>query len=484
MNVADRTENKILDVVVEVISPKLSLINANGEVFEGETDFGGLLYGSCYSSEKVLTNLSALPISFAIRFDENIEAHDDDNDDTTFSLPSERAFSVVPAEGKLAPFASIPLRFTFLPVLPSRSKGFHSKYMAAHGPYRTIVATALIESTEISGMRTSALGVGFSTQLTGRAVMPRISLAPSIANFGECELNDRRDILLALTNECDADASFEISSTPFFKLVPSKGTLRALQTLQIVASFLPSQLGVFRKTLKIVIGGGVKVIDLELLAKAKGVIEKRLVGGVDKLPKDFLPGHKFVEPAAILTSKSQTFQRKQPWDKEEFRMSLSWNEESLEKQSKSFESDRSIDPATLSKQALEKRAKHRDTYHDYLKNSRSQREAKKITIENERGLVEPRLGIPAPPEKLWLLSESADGGKKLSAVTDENRMIVKKFPAISQTQSEIRDCAVELTADDYKQIVASHKVLDFIFYGYIFADVVIIIFFRLLTLES
>ena len=51
-----------------------------------------------------------------------------------------------------------------------------------------------------------------------------------------------------------------------------------------------------------------------------------------------------------------------------------------------------------------------------------------------------------------------EGQGPLRLPADENRLIVKKYNSTPATQAELRDCSAELSQDNLKLVVGSHKV--------------------------
>jgi hypothetical protein len=56
------------------------------------------------------------------------------------------------------------------------------------------------------------------------------------------------------------------------------------------------------------------------------------------------------------------------------------------------------------------------------------------------------------------LSCLGEGQGPLRLPVDENRLIVKKYNSTPATQAELRDCTAELSQDNLKLVVGSHKV--------------------------
>ena len=278
-----------------------------------------------------------------------------------------------------------------------------------------------------------------------------------------------------------------------FAARPSRGTLQPAQSQSTVVSFVPGQLGKFKADLPLKVAGGLHSVVLRVTGTATTVGEKKkLVGGPDKLPKDFVPTFNFVKsvppPGAsgVLGAAGETgglggggggtqnFVREKPWDSVDLMTSCSWDDQ--------HQVEGTMSHLTYSVQELERHAAHREEYVDFLRDSRKHREtgekkreqAKRNTLA-KRDLTDPfglELGMargptepipPRPPadDELWLADAGGSGRGGARLAPDENRLVHKKFKPRPSTQAEVRDCAAELSSQDLLAVVASHKVLDF-----------------------
>jgi hypothetical protein len=440
---------------VEVVSPQLTLRPNKGDTSTAldSIDFGSVLYGTNTTFEGILSNQCPLPIAYTVRL---VEVEDVLGEETVLS--NEKPFTITPMEGSIQPFQSIPVKFSFKPMLLLPTKGFESKFLLEKSAPKLSILQILFETIMSSSNRST--GTGIPLKLSGLALLPMFELTPSVLNFGDCPVNDRRDTLMTLTSGCDLDVPFTFTSTPFYKMNPSAGTLHPHQTITIVASFVPSQLGKFNKCVTLSVGKGIRNMEVKLFAEASSMgYSKTLVSGINKLPEDFKVNYKFVEPNGLVKRTKGSFKRAQPWEKDEFVSSLSWNEESVGAPDKYFDHD-SNGPVTFSRQSLQHRAEHRQKYNDYITTSRTIRQHPMRVVEEETdfGLQMSKMSLPVAPDRLWLKNNGDDSNARTSSLTDENRLIAKKFPTIPQTQSEMKDCAVELSTEDYSLITPSHKV--------------------------
>jgi hypothetical protein len=144
--------------------------------------------------------------------------------------------------------------------------------------------------------------------------------------------------------------------------------------------------------------------------------------------------------------------------------------------------DKSVSKPLDPSHPMLQRREHNRQYNDFLQQSHAlrqeahkkqklQKSLKKGAIDfsdpygvnmgMDRGLEEPELKIPVAGEGLWLANGGSAGGEgqgPLRIPADENRLIVKKYNSTPATQAELRDCSAELSQDNLKLVVGSHKV--------------------------
>lgn len=453
VNISGQSTERFIDMHANIVTPRLILQSKKTNKILSMIDFGLHTYNSTITYDAILYNVSCIPIAYAVRF-LHIES-DNLDEDTTLINDEYKPFTVCPSEGVIGPNEQLNIHFTFQPIISTQSKGFMKKFLYEKAEPKLISLHAVIESVESGIVR--GLSISVPLKLSGRALIPLISLTSTVLKFGVCNVGDRRDILFSVSSKSDLDVDFVFTSAPFFKFTPANGTLRAYQTLPIIATFSPSQLGVFNKRAHLSIANSVRIIDLKMSAEAIGITEtKHIIEGIHLLPEDFKPKLKFIDPESVLRKKIESFHRLEPWNKEEeFLTSLSWNEDNSDK---NFSYDCN-GPVTYSKQELQRRANHKQVYNNYIEASYKKRIGLLHTHNevNDRGLEEPFLSIPnADAEPLWMLSKGND--RTDATMPDENKLIIRKFPSVPQTQAEMKDCTLEVSAEEYKHIIASHKV--------------------------
>ncbi|RYH29021.1 hypothetical protein EON65_10035 [archaeon] len=247
-------------------------------------------------------------------------------------------------------------------------------------------------------------------------------------------------------------------------------------------------------------------------------IKKILVGGTDKLPMDFEKQLKFVDSDVLkqarieqlkvadtealdregkvrtLMGKTGTVELTSSVDMNENKMDDTLMQQSSlinpsEDRDEIYNLDkRDRDDRPANSRAGEKRGEfeerraHNSKYNTYLQQSHAERELKSlaytrlraldkgavdfadpygVNLGMDRGLREPNLPLPPVTEPLYLLSNTLNNqgtGGVAKLQVDENRLMQKKYKSVASTQAEVRDVSMELTIEQLKSIVVSHKV--------------------------
>jgi hypothetical protein len=492
-------EPMLLDVSAEVVVQKITLLSAKKKVLLEEIDFGTLIFGQHKTVDALLVNTSPLPISFAISTSGEggpqtagksrgrtagtrgsaggMDADSVSDDISTMKIDC--SIDVSPKEGSIDAYAQVPIKFTYRPVLPRPQKGFLGQILQELAESASTTSVKFkIESTDIEQ------SIDVATQ--GSAVLPNVQVSPTLLHFGMCPVFDRRDMLMTIKNSTPLALPFEFTRTPHFKLNPMAGVVQPEQTVTIVASFTPGQLGNFKVVSHCNIGKGLKNVEIRFIGGAEPSEEKHktLVGGLDAGPSDFKTELKFVDAEAVRVSKGP-FKRLQPWETINFQQTNSTSLNIYDQSGSKITLGEGSTLQVADIQELQRKAQNRSTFNSFLKESHNKRllakrnsllksqRARGINIRSdpdgvdlgmEPGLDEPELKITEGFEPLWLAKRSGTAdGRNSAAVNhvDENRLISKKFKEFPTTQAEIKDCSSELSLDHQKLVGASHKVINF-----------------------
>ena len=471
-------ENMILDVSAQVVQHTLSLLSAQDKSLLEHVEFGAMFYGQSKSVEAILVNNGPQQVNFTITFPD---------EDSEGGGP-EKYISISPMDGTLNPFTQLPVTVKFNPLAPAPGKGFSSQYIGELSEASQIMTKAIVDAHDMNDDQKVHL------VLSASIVMPTFKLSPSVLRFGTCPVHDRRDILVELQNTSPSAFKFSFTKGAQYSFTPLAGSVEPNESKSIVASFLPTQLGDTKKVSKLMIEDGLRSAEVRIIGEAvASKLKKRVVGGTSRLPSDFKPSYKFVDPAEVkekaalrssgLEGADDKFQREAPWESQEFVSSTSWDEV-YESTSQSVNTGPPLsinnDPVTYSLQELQRRAQHKNKYNEYLRSCHSKRAEREAAAQKkmmttrgrsdrsdpsgvdmgmERGLDEdPRLKVPIADEPLWLANRG-EKGERPNMQFDEDRLIGKKAKEGPTTQAEIRECSAELTTESIRKISASHKVI-------------------------
>ena len=182
-------------------------------------------------------------------------------------------FRIEPPEGNLAPYEKISIKITFCPVAPGFMRApmsdspqlfnFTANVRQAGGSALSVGT----ENEESKGGDDETIGGNFLQKLllTGRSVAPKVELSHRCFEFGDCPANDRRDIMVTLKNaNSELPITFASDRIAHYSISPASGRLQPLQSMEIVVSFRPNQLGKFSNTLHLVINHGIVTLPLRV----------------------------------------------------------------------------------------------------------------------------------------------------------------------------------------------------------------------------
>eukprot|EP01038_Epipyxis_sp_PR26KG_P008960 gene8960-12082_t len=503
VNITGALEDALLDVSGNIVEQKLSLLTENERGILDNADFGNLFFGEQRSITAYLVNSGPFPLNFAVNFEEeeeSIPTVGNVNPQTDEIATYSKTLQISPLDGLVKPFAKFPVTLTFKPILLNPEKGFIRTYNTENkSKPKVITRRVALDCPDIEQK--------ILLNMQGTLFSPFLTLTPSLLRFGECPVNDRRDILMTVTNKIAMATPFKFPTAAGFKFTPSKGTLKSFESISIIASFLPPQLGKFKTSIQMSVADDLDQIEVKLLGEAVGIVKKTLIGGTDKLPEDFKSQYKFVVPSeeveARLEKKNDKIRKEESYGRTnvvqagaltingsnaEFK--FPFDTASIESRERDYiygtqfeSSDISVDmsvnhphvtrlinnrPYDLFLQ--QSWAKRQDSYKKEAKNRLLAKGAVDfddpfgVNMGMDRGLDEPNIPIPLANEPLWLANRKdgeGGGGGQSRLPIDENRLIQKKYSSAPSTQAELRDCSEELSQDALKMVYASHKLIDF-----------------------
>lgn len=501
------TDSRI-DFSAQVIEQALTVLTVNQKGLLELAQFGKLFFGEAKTMDALLTNSGPLPLGFSMKYDDEDESG---NSQSETLENYHKSLTISPMDGIVKPFSSIPLKITFSPKQYIPEKGFVQQ-LTESDEFSVISRTVKIDCLDSNQ--------SISLPLEGTAFVPSLSVSPNLLRFGECPVNDRRDIIMNVKNNTKLPMKYEFPNVATFKFEPRCGKLLPNESISVIASFLPPQLGVFKTTVRVSFCGNLKTVDLMVQGESNSVGPKKiLVGGTDKLPIDFTAKHKFVNTEELTTALAE---KKKEKDLKKMELENTVRNIMLQSSKSNFVLSNEIKPLTqdmldapelpsiidaskerddiygtdqiiqkkktmedeLNEMIMKHHKEHNKYYNNFLQESFTRREVMKLVKQKqkmmergavdftdpfginmgmERGLEEPQLKAPKANEPLWMIGAGAGegGATKGRLPTDENRLIQKKYSSQPATQAEMRDCSTELTIEALKQVTSSHKVSHF-----------------------
>lgn len=471
--------DKVIDISATVVDQKLEVLFSSNRETVDSFSFGPMYYGQQKTIPIVVVNNGPEPCTFMISHNDgssgsnNEEKKENDNsnegkieaiDSVVQSLPVDYDPLVfTPKTGLVNPYEEKIVNFTFKPKFDGRSQGFKSEMPDDPSiPYSTQVT---FECSETRQMMTYSV--------SSRMIQPMMSISTNKIDFGDCPTNDRLDHIVTLTNECkELPMDWCINKIAHFHCNPTSGTLYPSQSLDVVFSFIPTQLGKFKSMFQIVCDKGLTVLPLRVQGTCN------VVGNKTNHIQTMKEEPKFA--INVLTGTNNTIPPK--WTRPNPCDYLEQEDEVRQKERLFKLTDDAVYTFGVSK--LEEIKEHKMKYNNMIKESRIKKEkAKKeartaniheimtnpdgvdLGIPPFDGLLSPRLPLPPARDPLYLKEEIDANGKiinkKPAYIADENVLIKKKFKPNPSTPAEARACQQQLSDEELADIRASPTVLDF-----------------------
>jgi len=302
-------------------------------------------------------------------------------------------------------------------------------------------------------------------QMMARTCYPDIKINRQMFAFGECPTNERRDMTLTIKNRSeDLTLDFNFTKIAHFRATPAKGKLLPASEHNINVSFEPKNFGIFSSEMQLEILKGIYKVPIKIQgsSNSSGIKGRTTRGPAAKL-SDFEPQltHINDDEAANSILKDQ-IKRKQP--KGDLALSKVSDEH--------IEANKEAVTTYLQTKANKTR------FNNFVKHQRLNREKdKRITqkiketsrappatleeIEKDPDLgmdykvKDPKFELGGDVDPLYVekpidkYEPTASNLNKIRQKKSEtvNRIVKKKFKAEPTTQSELRDCQVDLTGE-------------------------------------
>ena len=105
----------------------------------------------------------------------------------------------------------------------------------------------------------SFIGSRVEVALQGTALPVLLSISPSpVFKFGDCPVGEQIDALCTVNNEsASLPLTFSLHCTAHFHASPSQGYISAGQSVDVLLSFKPNQMGIFNPSVPLEVLGGI-----------------------------------------------------------------------------------------------------------------------------------------------------------------------------------------------------------------------------------
>lgn len=295
--------SSILDINAMVLESKLTLLRPNNSGILQNIDFGLVYYGHKRSIRAKLVNSGPTRLSYRI-----LPSSESSHEPSTEDISNLSYISINHQQGVVGAFSEEEISISFQPELIKPKKGFAHHFQKSIEQPDNISYNFFLESID-SGMK-------HHFHIQGKIMNPTLKIQEKEIFFGKCPSNDRRDARMTIYNPSPTPLDFVFSNHPYFKCTPSTGKILQYQSMFIIVSFVPLHLGIYHEELELsVIGSSSSAIHFSVYGEANEIGSRRkLIGGTEKLPEDFIPDYKFVdqgiECAKFEKYKNRTFDSK------------------------------------------------------------------------------------------------------------------------------------------------------------------------------
>lgn len=298
-----------MDVVAEVVEAKMVLLHADSMEPLTCMDFGRVFFGKSKATRAVLKNHGQHEMSFAVRPPEQTGADHHHRGDTVVSGGggggggagggggvaggNQYPIQAHPSEGRIPAGGSCELKFTFSPVVSEAAQGWDHQRQGQQrtAKWDSVFSIEVVESEQ-----------RIDLQVIGMAMDSDVSVSQTLFAFPDTAVNESSDVSFAIVNEnSELPITYAFSRIAHFTVQPEKGRLMNKHQENLIVTFKPNQMGSFSGTIDLIINNGARVIPLRVRGKATAIGAKSgTVGGVDKIPEDFLRKRNFHDLGTIM----------------------------------------------------------------------------------------------------------------------------------------------------------------------------------------
>lgn len=181
-----------IDVVAEVVHPKLTLLGSNREGILDSVDFGSIFFGESKTITGILVNNGPKSMSYSVSYA--------DEDQKSSSLQGQgqiqtqindteslfKSLSIFPKENTIKPYSEAIVNIIFTPKAEKLKHGFEKQFIQDVKEAKLIYRKVFIDCPEIDQR--------IFLTIQGAANVPLVTVSPAVMRFGVCPVYDRRDI--------------------------------------------------------------------------------------------------------------------------------------------------------------------------------------------------------------------------------------------------------------------------------------------------
>lgn len=432
---SDSTD-RIIDLNATVVDRKVDFLLLPERSIVTELDYGTLFYNKRKVLSTVLINNSPQPLSYNIIY--NYDPNDDVSVHSSTSMNvNEKPVKISSTTGIIAPYDEMKIDFTLFVLLPKL-------------PIKGRLTTEPVEITQLNENIVIELldsNQTLSFSILADLVRPLVSISKQFVNFENCNTSDRRDETITITNKCTKlPIKWETTTIAQFKISPPNGILHPSQSQNIIVSFVPQQLGVFKDLIQFVFERGIVVIPLRLQGECEVVGQKLKYSQVlNQEPKFIMSVEKDIKPQ---------FSRQEPW-------------EEYPSQSMIIEEENIASSYTFGISDQIKMKEFKQKYNSFIRPNKTIPKSPKIDLNDinlgmkpYEGLKEPELEIPKKVDKLWLkkpINEIIKPKTNLSI----SKVEPKKYKSTPSSPAEAAACQMKLSDEELINIQAGPLLIQF-----------------------
>lgn len=480
-------------------------IDENGQIVS-KLDFGMIYYGD--TREKTLFLLNNTPktgkFQAKLKSNKNVSQPGFEKFQTPHELgfeELERVLTCSPNLGNIEPYSQTKLKIICNPKITEKTQIWAKHFVMMKEEPETISERFSYTGTcEFDDQSDEEFP---NILIVAQAICPQVKISTLVLNFGECPMNDRRDLEISIENKnLHLPIDYDHEKISAFKISPCPNEIAPKGKIKCLASFLPKSLGTFLLEFELYLLGGQYKIPMKLYGKSSTMLEREVIKrGVETLPEDFK-----TKPKIIEDDKFEVHYNKKKRNNEQTLL----HSFSVEKIESMKQENPLLDEETLYKELNKQKYNKyvRDLRKDRIKKTRDNRyQSQRRSLENRFKEIEmlasgtaktdedleedtslkkteppidyefiygpyvrlsesPKLQNTTEKDTLFV-SKPIKGHEPLKTLESQRFVpnilanIKKPFPERPRNHAEMRDCAMDLDAKQLQKVFAGPKSLKF-----------------------